>query len=41
MVAPEYAKDPLYHGAAVRVTDRDGNEVAVIPVSDRCRPSHF
>ena len=33
MVAREYAKDPLYHGTAVLVTDRDGNEVAVIPVS--------
>ena len=32
MVAREYAKDPLYHGAAVRVTDRDGNEVAAIPI---------
>jgi membrane protein implicated in regulation of membrane protease activity len=35
MVAREYAKDPLYHGTAVRVMDRDGNEVAVIPVRSR------
>jgi hypothetical protein len=32
MVACEYAKDPLYHGTAVRVIDRNGNEVALIPV---------
>jgi hypothetical protein len=32
LVAREYAKDRLYHGTVVRVLDRNGNEVAVIPI---------
>jgi len=34
-VAREYANDDLYHGTDIRVMDRDGNEVAIVPVSKK------
>lgn len=31
-VAGECAKDSVYQGAAIRVMDDDGNEVAIVPI---------
>ena len=32
-VAREYANDDLYYGSVIDVTDNEGNEVTVVPVS--------
>jgi hypothetical protein len=37
-VAREYGNDGLYQRADIRVLDRDGNEIAIVPVARPLRP---